>query len=117
MNCSEIGRAIVSAHSVMIFEAVSASAYESPALSPFGFQYFVDGLAEEARADNGSLYETCLLYADQLKQRRVDQFKEGSPGREQLASVQWGREGCKCNSRHGEKIQVMMGWAGLSFGI
>jgi len=74
VNCSEIGRAIVSAHSVMIFEAVSASAYESPALSPFGFQYFVDGLAEEARADNGSLYETCLLYADQLKQRRVDQF-------------------------------------------
>jgi arginine decarboxylase len=93
--CSESGRAIVSHHSVLIFEAVSASACESPALPSFGFQYFVDGLPDEARADYGSLYsaalkgehETCLLYADQLKQRCVDQFKEGSLGMEQLAAV------------------------------
>lgn len=43
-------------------------------------------LADEARADYGNLYETCLLYADQLKQRRVDQFKGGSPGMEQIRS-------------------------------
>ncbi|KAG2703252.1 hypothetical protein I3760_06G130300 [Carya illinoinensis] len=93
--CSESGRAIVSHHSVLIFEAVSASTYESPAVSPFGLQYIVEGLPDEARADYENLsdaamrgeYETCLLYADQLKQRCVDQFKDGSLGMEQLAAV------------------------------
>jgi len=93
--CSESGRAIVSHHSVLIFEAVSASTYESPAVSPFGLQCFVEGLPDEARADYENLsdaalrgeYETCLLYADQLKQRCVDQFKDGSLGMEQLAAV------------------------------
>nr|GLL36965.1 arginine decarboxylase-like [Ipomoea trifida] len=32
-------------------------------------------------------YDTCVLYADQLKQRCVDQFKEGSLSIEQLAAV------------------------------
>ncbi|KAM3695450.1 hypothetical protein ACJW31_07G132600 [Castanea mollissima] len=93
--CSESGRAIVSHHSVLIFEAVSASVYESPTMSSLGFQYFVDSLSDEAHADYMNLYsaairgdsETCLIYADQLKQRYVDQFKEGSLGIEQLAAV------------------------------
>lgn len=93
--CSESGRAIVSHHSVLIFEAVSASVYESPTMSSLGFQYFVDSLPDEAHADYMNLYsaairgdsETCLIYADQLKQRYVDQFKEGSLGIEQLAAV------------------------------
>ncbi|KAG2705829.1 hypothetical protein I3843_05G065600 [Carya illinoinensis] len=93
--CSESGRAIVSHHSVLIFEAVSASAYESPSITSFGLENFVEGLPVEARADYGNLsdaaikgeYETCLFYADQLKQRCVNQFKEGSLGMEQLAAV------------------------------
>ena len=93
--CSESGRAIVSHHSVLIFEAVSASVYESPNMSQLGFQYFVDSLSDEAHTDYMNLYsaairgdsETCLIYADQLKQRYVDQFKEGSLGIEQLAAV------------------------------
>ncbi|KAJ7967245.1 Arginine decarboxylase [Quillaja saponaria] len=93
--CSESGRAIVSHHSVLIFESVSTSAYESPALSSLGLQYLVEGLSEDASADYRNLtaaamrgeYDTCLLYTDQLKQRCVEQFKEGSLGIEQLAAV------------------------------
>lgn len=93
--CSESGRAIVSHHSVLIFEAVSASVYESPTMSSLGFEYLVNSLSDEAQADYMNLYsaairgdsETCLIYADQLKQRYVDQFKEGSLGIEQLAAV------------------------------
>ncbi|KAK3421029.1 arginine decarboxylase [Eucalyptus grandis] len=93
--CSESGRAIVSHHSVLIFEAVSASAYEAPVLSSPGLQQFMESLTEDARADYGNLYsaamrgeyETCLLHADQLKQRCIEQFKEGILGIEQLADV------------------------------
>ena len=93
--CSESGRAIVSHHSVLIFEAVSTSSYESPPMSAVGFQYLADSLSDEARADYVNLYsaairadyENCLIYADQLKQRCVDQFKEGLLGIEQLAAV------------------------------
>eukprot|EP00257_Ricinus_communis_P024644 XP_025012058.1 arginine decarboxylase isoform X2 [Ricinus communis] len=94
---SESGRAIVSHHSVLIFEAVSSSVVSSAAASmtSAGFQYLMEGLAEEAISDYRNLtaaavrgeYDTCLLYADQLKQRCVDQFKEGSIGMEQLAAV------------------------------
>lgn len=92
--CSESGRAIVSHHSILIFEAVSSS-HEAPPMSELSLQYFVEGLAEEARADYRNLSdaairgenETCLIYADQLKQRCVEQFKEGSLGIEQLAAV------------------------------
>lgn len=52
--CSESGRALVSHHSVLIFEAVSASAYGSQALSTSSFQHFVEGLPDEARADFGA---------------------------------------------------------------
>ncbi|KAJ7978534.1 Arginine decarboxylase [Quillaja saponaria] len=93
--CSESGRAIVSHHSVLIFEAVSASAYESPTLSSLGLQYLVEGFTEDAGSDYQNLsgaamrgeYDTCLLYTDKLKQRCVEQFKEGSLSIEQLAAV------------------------------
>ncbi|KAK6946351.1 Orn/DAP/Arg decarboxylase 2, N-terminal [Dillenia turbinata] len=95
MLCSESGRAIVSHHSVLIFEAVSATVAETPAMTSVGLQYLIEGLSEEAHADYRNLsaaamrgeYETCLIYCDQLKQRCVEQFKEGSLGMEQLASV------------------------------
>lgn len=93
--CSESGRAVVSHHSVLIFEVVSATTYEAPAMSTLGLQYLVEGLSEDARADYSNLsaaamrgdYDTCLLYTDQLKQRCVEQFKQGSLDMEQLAAV------------------------------
>ncbi|GAV73365.1 Orn_DAP_Arg_deC domain-containing protein/Orn_Arg_deC_N domain-containing protein [Cephalotus follicularis] len=93
--CTESGRAIVSHHSILIFEAFSSGGYDSPVMSQAGLQYLVDGFGEEAGADYRNLtaatmrgeYEACLLYADQLKQRCVEQFKEGSLGIEQLAAV------------------------------
>uniref|UniRef100_A0A5B6ZLX6 Arginine decarboxylase n=2 Tax=Davidia involucrata TaxID=16924 RepID=A0A5B6ZLX6_DAVIN len=93
--CSESGRAIVSHHSILIFEAVSASVNDVPPISSNGLKYLVEGLTEDGRADylnlsaaaNRGEYDTCLLYADQLKQRCVEQFKEGSLGIEQLAAV------------------------------
>ncbi|WCJ40888.1 Arginine decarboxylase [Euphorbia peplus] len=95
--CSESGRAIVSHHSILVFEAMSSSM--PPATPSFnnaaGFQYLIEGLSEDALSDYRNLstaairgdYETCFLYADQLKQRCVDQFKEGSINMEQLAAV------------------------------
>ncbi|KAJ8763589.1 hypothetical protein K2173_002472 [Erythroxylum novogranatense] len=93
--CSESGRAVVSHHSILIFEAVSASLSSAGAVTPFGLQYLVDGLSEDAHSDYRNLtsaairgeYDTCFLYADQLKQRCVEKFKEGSIGMEQLAAV------------------------------
>lgn len=92
--CSESGRAIVSHHSVLVFEAASASSPKVP-MSDFGYQYLANGLTEEGLGDYRNLsaaayrgeYETCLLYAEQLKQRCVDAFKEGELGMEQLAAV------------------------------
>ncbi|CAI9104649.1 OLC1v1003365C1 [Oldenlandia corymbosa var. corymbosa] len=93
--CSESGRAIVSHHSILIFEAVSATSKEIPQVSSLGLEYFAEGLNEEGRADYWNLYsaavrgeyDTCLAYADQLKQRCVEQFKEGTLDMEQLAAV------------------------------
>ncbi|KAI3885907.1 hypothetical protein MKX03_002994 [Papaver bracteatum] len=95
--CSESGRAIVSHHSVLIFEAVSASAPVAPTLDSLGLglHYLANGLTEDSLSDYRNLtaaavrgdYETCLVYADQLKQRCVDQFKEGSLSLEHLASI------------------------------
>ncbi|KAK4424096.1 Arginine decarboxylase [Sesamum alatum] len=93
--CSESGRAIVSHHSILVFEAVSTSSHDAPQISSHGLQYFVERLTDDALADYRNLstaairneYETCLLYAEQLKQRCVEQFKEGSLGMEQLAAV------------------------------
>nr|DAD40437.1 TPA_asm: hypothetical protein HUJ06_014760 [Nelumbo nucifera] len=95
--CSESGRAIVSHHSVLIFEAVSSSATSRPTMRSFGpgLQGLLEELTDDARVDYGNLtaaairgeYETCLLYADQLKQRCIQQFKEGSVSLEHLAAI------------------------------
>ncbi|CAK9162041.1 unnamed protein product [Ilex paraguariensis] len=93
--CSESGRAIVSHHSILIFEAMSATKSGSLPMTSLGLQYFGERFTEDAPADYLNLsaaairgeYETCLLYADQLKQRYVEQFKEGSLDIEQLAAV------------------------------
>ncbi|KAG8364383.1 hypothetical protein BUALT_Bualt19G0123200 [Buddleja alternifolia] len=93
--CSESGRAIVSHHSILVFEAVSTSSNGSPQIASLGLQYFMEKLTEEALADYRNLsaaairneYDACLLYAEQLKQRCVEQFKEGSLEMEQLAAV------------------------------
>ncbi|KAJ8533685.1 hypothetical protein K7X08_007009 [Anisodus acutangulus] len=94
--CSESGRAIVSHHSVLIFEAVSSTNNtRSQELSTVGLQSFVEKLHDDARADYRNLsaaairgeYDTCMLYSDQLKQRCVEQFKEGNLDIEHLAAV------------------------------
>ncbi|KAK4437707.1 Arginine decarboxylase [Sesamum alatum] len=93
--CSESGRAIVSHHSILVFEAVSTSSHDSPQVSALGLQYFGELLTDDALTDYRNLsaaaihgeYDTCLLYAEQLKQRCIEQFKEGSLGMEQLAAV------------------------------
>lgn len=89
--CSESGRAIVSHHSVLIFEAVgmSTSGGASPELSA---HYLAEELSEDYRnlsdaATRGD-YETCLLYTEEMKQRCVEQFKQGSVCMEQLAAVE-----------------------------
>uniref|UniRef100_A0A1D1XCU5 Arginine decarboxylase n=1 Tax=Anthurium amnicola TaxID=1678845 RepID=A0A1D1XCU5_9ARAE len=93
--CSESGRALVSHHSVLVFEAVSATSLDPTPLGRPDLAYLVDGLGDEARADYRNLMaaamrsdcDTCLLYVDQLKRRCVDQFKDGSLGLEHLAAV------------------------------
>ncbi|RAL49331.1 hypothetical protein DM860_012764 [Cuscuta australis] len=93
--CSESGRAIVSHHSVLVFEAVSSSSCHKNSLHNLGLQSFVEKLNEDARLDYQNLSaaamrgenDTCLIYADQLKQRCVEQFKDGSLAIEQLAAV------------------------------
>ncbi|KAL2460003.1 Arginine decarboxylase 2 [Abeliophyllum distichum] len=66
-----------------------------PVMPSFGLQYLLEQLTDDALADYRNLsaaairreYDTCLVYAEQLKQRCVQQFKEGSFGMEQLAAV------------------------------
>ncbi|GMJ03560.1 arginine decarboxylase 2 [Hibiscus trionum] len=93
--CSESGRAIVSHHSVLIFEAMGAAAPTIPAVNQINIPFIMESLSEDARADYWNLSdaamrhdnETCLFYADKLKQRCVEQFKEGTLGIEQLGAV------------------------------
>ncbi|XP_071692149.1 arginine decarboxylase-like [Rutidosis leptorrhynchoides] len=93
--CSESGRAIVSHHSILIFEAVSSSKYTVPAMSSFEVQHFVERLPEDARLDYHNVlqcavkgdYEACLAYADQMKQKCVEKFKDGLLDIEQLAAT------------------------------
>ncbi|KAL6545979.1 Arginine decarboxylase 1A, chloroplastic [Orobanche gracilis] len=90
---SESGRAVVSHHSILVFEAVSSSSHDQ--IWPLGFQYFLDRLTDESISDYRSLSsaairgddDACLLCAEQLKQKCVEQFKEGSLGLEHLAAV------------------------------
>ncbi|KAK6136684.1 hypothetical protein DH2020_029591 [Rehmannia glutinosa] len=49
--CSESGRAIVSHHSILVFEAVSASSHDSNQISSHELQCFVERLTGEALAD------------------------------------------------------------------
>ncbi|XP_075474336.1 arginine decarboxylase-like [Primulina tabacum] len=92
--CSESGRAIVSQHSILVFEAVSTSYHDSPHISSVELQIFAENLTNDALIDYRNLFEathgeyhSCLLYAEQLKQKCVEQFKQGSLDMEQLASV------------------------------
>ncbi|KAJ6821822.1 putative arginine decarboxylase 1 [Iris pallida] len=95
--CSESGRALVSHHSVLIFEAMSSTSFEPSGPGSIGanLAYALDELADDARADYRNLmaaavrgeYEACPLYIDQLKRRCVDQFKDGLLGLEHLAAV------------------------------
>ncbi|XP_010548847.1 PREDICTED: arginine decarboxylase 2-like [Tarenaya hassleriana] len=93
--CSESGRAIVSHHSVLIFEAVSSTGPVKHGVDQTDLQFMLDGHWEEARSDYQNLYsaaihgdyESCLLYVDKLKQRCVEGFKDGSLSIEQLAAV------------------------------
>jgi arginine decarboxylase len=90
--CSESGRAIVSHHSVLIFEAVSANQQHE---TPSGIEFLLESYSEDVQGDYDKLYaaaergdhESCLLYVDQLKQRCVQEFIEGSLSIEQLAGV------------------------------
>ncbi|CAL9769897.1 unnamed protein product [Musa acuminata subsp. burmannicoides] len=95
--CSESGRALVSHQSVLIFEAVSSNATRAAPSSSVGPNpaLFLDELADDARSDYNNLmaaayrgeYETCAVYANQLKQRCIDHFKDGVLGLEHLAAV------------------------------
>ncbi|KAK8505858.1 hypothetical protein V6N13_080654 [Hibiscus sabdariffa] len=93
--CSESGRAIVSHHSILIFEAMGAAAPTTPAMNQLNIPFIMEGLSEDVVADYWNLRdaamrhdnETCIFYAAQLKQRCVEQFKEGTLGIEQLGAV------------------------------
>ncbi|KAK7409787.1 hypothetical protein VNO78_00103 [Psophocarpus tetragonolobus] len=90
--CSESGRAIVSHHSVLIFEAVGMSSVSSAGAS---VALSADYLAEELSEDYRNLsdaayrgdYESCLVYTEEMKERCVEQFKQGMVCMEQLAAV------------------------------
>lgn len=92
--CSESGRALVSHHSVLVFEAVSSTAADPGALGQ-NLANLLDALEDDALADYRNLtaaavrsdYDTCIIYADQLKRRCVEQFKDGLLGLEHLAAV------------------------------
>ncbi|KAG6538492.1 arginine decarboxylase-like [Zingiber officinale] len=95
--CSESGRALVSHHSVVIFEAVSSSAIGAGTL-PFAgadVSFLAEELSDGARADYSNLiaaafrgdYKSCAVYADQLKRTYVEHFKDGIVGLEQLAAL------------------------------
>ncbi|KAL2925125.1 Arginine decarboxylase [Bienertia sinuspersici] len=95
--CSESGRAIVSHHSILVFEAVSATGASAapPVMSQLDLEYLAEELTGEAREEFDKMYasamrqeyEGCLVYAEQMKQHCIDQFKDGCLGMEQLAAV------------------------------
>ncbi|KAK8945898.1 Arginine decarboxylase 1 [Platanthera guangdongensis] len=92
--CSESGRALVSHHSILVFEAVSSKSAD-PEIIGQNLAYLLDALEDDARADHRKLmasavqgeYDNCIFYADQLKRRCVEQFKDGVLGLEHLAAV------------------------------
>lgn len=92
--CSESGRALVSHHSVLVFEAVSSTASAEPALNSGNLAY-LEALPDDSRSDYRNViaavvrgdYDSCAFYADQLKKRCAEQFKDGTVGLEHLAAV------------------------------
>lgn len=92
--CSESGRALVSHHCVLVFEAISSNTVE-PASTGLDLSFFREGLLDDARSDYHNMiasvvrgeYDSCLISADQLKRKCVKQFKDGLLGLEHLASV------------------------------
>ncbi|XP_048634955.1 arginine decarboxylase 2-like [Brassica napus] len=85
--CSESGRAIVSHQSVLIFEAASDVKPVAHQPKPDDIQFLLqreeDLYAAVMRGDQ----ESSLLYVEQLKQRCLEEFKEGVLSIEQLVSV------------------------------
>ncbi|TKY45803.1 Arginine decarboxylase [Spatholobus suberectus] len=68
---------------------MSAGGGASPALSE---HYLAEELSEDHRILSDAVlrgdYETCLLYTEEMKQRCVEQFKQGAVCMEQLAAVE-----------------------------
>ncbi|MFS7992015.1 putative arginine decarboxylase [Helianthus anomalus] len=58
--CELSGRALVSHHSVLIFEAVSSSKYTVPTMSSFDVQGFVEQLPEDAHSDYNNLSQSAV---------------------------------------------------------
>ncbi|XP_031474843.1 arginine decarboxylase [Nymphaea colorata] len=94
--CSESGRALVSHHSVLVFEAApSLPVLDGATPGQHDLRFLMEGLSDEARSDYRNLtaaavrgdYDTCLAYTEQMKQRCIEEFKEGSLGLEHLAAV------------------------------
>ncbi|KAJ0252130.1 hypothetical protein HA466_0129700 [Hirschfeldia incana] len=85
--CSESGRAIVSHHSVLIFEAASAVKTVPHQPKPDDIQFLLEGEEDFYAAVMRGDQEGSLLYVDQLKQRCVEGFKDGVLSIEQLVSV------------------------------
>ncbi|XP_008805579.2 arginine decarboxylase-like [Phoenix dactylifera] len=110
--CSESGRALVSHHSVLVFEAFSSSSCSAVAEPvPIGpdVAHLLEGLVDYrslvAAAVRGE-YETCLLYAEQLKRRCVERFKEGLLGLEHLAAVDGLCEVLAKENGHAEPVRA-----------
>ncbi|KAG2322339.1 hypothetical protein Bca52824_015552 [Brassica carinata] len=85
--CSESGRAIVTHHSVLIFEAASAVKPMAHQLSPDDIQFLLEGEEDLYAAVMRGDQERSLLYVGQLKQRCVEGFKDGVLSIEQLGSI------------------------------
>ncbi|KAJ1386323.1 PLP-binding barrel [Sesbania bispinosa] len=90
-------RRLFALFNLFVTEAVGASSYETPSsFSTLALENLVEGFSEDARADYRNLsdaairgeYDACLLYMEEMKQRCVEQFKEGCLGMEQLAAVE-----------------------------
>ncbi|KAG2243027.1 hypothetical protein Bca52824_095128 [Brassica carinata] len=86
--CSESGRAIVTHHSVLIFEAASAVKPMAHQPKTDDIQFLLEGEEEDlyAAVMRGDK-ETSLLYVEQLKQRCVEGFNDGVLSIEQLGSI------------------------------
>ncbi|KAG2243026.1 hypothetical protein Bca4012_022101 [Brassica carinata] len=85
--CSESGRAIVSHHSVLIFEAASAVKPVAHQPKPDDIQFLLEGEEDLYAAVMRGDQEMSLLYVEQLKHRCVEGFRNGVLSIEQLVSV------------------------------